>query len=101
MYPIAAWSFRYIALHRSHPRAWLGLQNPLHQFDSGRRLDEKPQVGDRVRIEIAYHGQASAAAVAAELAVWRSDFWSGEPGVCPVSASALNPSNQHGAQGIH
>ena len=37
---------------------------------------------DQVRIEVAYHGQADDAADAAELAVWLSDFWTGDADVC-------------------
>ena len=41
-----------------------------------------------VHVEIAYHGQKENAG--GDIGKWRSDFWTGEDGVCPV-ASAPDP----------
>ena len=46
--------------------------------------DALEDIGDRVvRIEIAYHGQADDAPDQAAIDQWLSDFWSGDPTVCP------------------
>lgn len=49
-----------------------------------------------VHVEIAYHGQKGNAG--GDIGMWRSDFWTGEDGVCPVKSAAppLGTSTQAG-----
>jgi hypothetical protein len=57
---------------------------PLGAFPAGSAFAdlEVGMLDDTVRVEIAYHGQADQAAGAGELALWKSDFWTGQTGVC-------------------
>jgi hypothetical protein len=57
---------------------------PLNAFPAGSALADfdAGMLDDTVRVEVAYHGQADQAADAEELALWKSDFWTGQSGVC-------------------
>ena len=57
---------------------------PLNAFPIGSALADfdAGMLDDTIRVEVAYHGQADQAADAEELALWKSDFWTGQTGVC-------------------